>query len=498
MDQSRQRKLALIAVALGWMVAVLLGQASIEPGFFTRNFIAILWADLQSLPLTINILSNVPGMKPWLSIVTLVTGIPLGEIHRLPFGALVRALLYAVIVRRITNRLDLSAGIALVTLVYPWAGWGYHAMFVHSLGGFLFLSLVLLVVIMGDDRHRPSYSMVGVGLLIALFLFDYTASAWSGIMLVSLVGVAHYCRALRRSGVIILALCAGILYSLKTTIASFAALWQGESPINVITAYFAPEVAESTAYQYTPGDSGLGLSKVIYLLIAIALTAYGLALGWTFYRQRDFPAVLSRISTQEYVIGTALFGGAIGTGLYTFMDRFTQFFIFLMGPLTGVLAVWYLPRYLPRLREYQTIIVAVFILLLMGFIGMEFAYQMHSGDIDQNSDADGASTGAWLATHTTDPTVQTDLTTAGRMRLAEEQHDGQFNWQWYDEKSYAAVVEQGNPDAEYTVIDTETEVGVRAIGGWANFESFGQYEQQINANTNMNRVYCDGTHTVFR
>ena len=498
MDQSRQRKLALVAVALGWTAAVSLWHASIEPGFFTRNFTARLWADLQFLPLTIHIFSNVPGMKPWLSTVTIVTGIPLGEIHALPFGAVVRALLYAVIVRRITNRLDLSAGVALTTLVYPWAAWGYHSMFVHSLGGFLFLSLVLLVLIMVDDRHRPGYSIVGIGLLIALLLFDYTASVWSGIMLLALVGVAHYRRPLRRSSVIILALCAGIFYSLKTTIASFAALLQDGNPINVITAYFAPD-AESVAYQYTPSDVGLGFARVIYLLIALAFAAYGLALGWTLYQQRNIPAVLSRISTQEYVIGTALLGGIVGTGLYTFMDRFTQFFIFLMGPLTGVLAVWYLPRYLPSLREHQTVIVAVFVVLLMVFIGTEFTYQMQSGDIDRNSEADGASTAAWLATHTTEPTVQTDLTTAGRMRLAEERHDGQFKWEVYDEESYAMVVEQGDPSAEYTVIDTETRVGVSTtIGGWTRFESFGPYEQRINANPHMNRVYCDGTHSVFR
>lgn len=497
MDRSQQRKLALVAVALGWTAAVSFWQASIEPGFFIRNFMAALWSDLQVLPIGVPILSNVPGMKPWISIIAIVTGIPLGEIHTLPFGAVVRALLYAVIARRITNRLDLSAGIALVTLVYPWAGWSYHSIFVHALGGFLFLSLVLLVLIMVDDYHRPSYSMVGVGLVVALFLFDYTASVWSGIMLVALVGFAHYCHPLRRSGIMILALCAGILYSLKTTIASFAMLMQGESPMKVIVGYFILEPAESAAYQHSPADFGLGLSGVVYLVIAFAFAAYCLALGWRLYQQRNILAMLSHISTREYVIGTALLGGAVGTGLYTFMDRFTQFFIFLMGPLTGMLALWYLPRHLPSFREYRTVIVAVFVILLVGCTGAEFAYQMHSGDIDRHSNANGASTGAWLATHTTEPTVQTDLITVGRMRLAEEQHDSQFEWQQYDEKSYAAVVDQGNPSAEYIVIDTETEAGVSTTGGWMRFASLKHYEQQINSNTHMNLVYHDGTHGVF-
>ncbi|WP_306059947.1 hypothetical protein [Natronococcus wangiae] len=428
---------------------------------------------------------------------SLVTGIPLAEIHTLPFGAAIRALLYGTIVHRITTRLDLAASTGLITLLYPWAGWGYNSMFVHSLGGFLFLSLILVLLI-ATNRHETRHSIAAASLLIALFLFDYTASAWTGIMLVTLLVVAYFRSSLRLTSIGILGAFAAIFYTPKTTIVSYAALLQDVSPLDVFFGYFTDEsTARTSTYEYVPEGSGLGLTSYFYILIALALLIYGVALGYIFYQEKSIKDVLARISTYEYIIGTALIGGGVATALYTFLDRFTQFFIFVMGPLIGVLAVWYAARHLPRIQKRRVTITVVFVVLMLGCVGAEFAYLMQTGEFDQYSDSNGEPTGAWLATHSESPTVKTDLISAGQMRMVEERHDSDFNWTWHDEESYTAVIEGGDPNPTYVVIDMESEAGVRAIGGWTRFESFGPYEERINRNSNIDRVYCDRSHCVY-
>ncbi|WP_265112571.1 hypothetical protein [Halosolutus halophilus] len=498
MKQSRQWKVATIAAAIGLAAVAVLWQTSIEPGFFVRNFAAALWGDLQSGTLTINILSNVPGMKPWLAILSTVTGIPLDQIHNLPFGAAMRAVLYFSIVMHLTDRADIASMMGLLTLVYPWGGWGFNSIYVHSLGGFVFLSLVLLMLIMADSRNRPAYSMAGILLITALFFFDYTASVWAGVMLVVLAAIAYYRRELRFGSLLILSICAAVLYSLKRTITPFIRLWQDTGPLGVL--FGTSKSPTSHEYPHMAESVGLGLSKIIYLLIGLACLGYVSSIGYHLYRRRDIRRTLADISGREYVIGAALIGGVVGTGLYTLMDRFTQFFIFLMAPIVGLVAIWYLPRYLPlpAVREHRSVIALVFVVALTGFVGIEFVYQMQTGDIDRNSQMDGEPIGTWLGTHGDGDEVQTDLMTAGRLRMSEEKHDMAIEWQWYDNESYATVVEGGDPPPDYTIVDLESEAGVRAIGGsWLRFESLGHYEREINNNPNMNRVYHDGTYATY-
>lgn len=499
MKRSQQLKVALIVAGVGLVAFAFLWRAAIEPRFFVRNFTASLWADLHSLPLTINMRSNVPGMKPLLAFISIVTGIPLGDIQALPFGAAARAVLYFAIVREVAGRVDIAAVIALVTLIYPWAAWGYQSVFVHSLGGFLFLAFVLLILMMARSAWSPAYPVTAFGLFVALYLVDYTPSAWAMGMIAALIGVAHYRHSLNAASMTIYLLIAGTLYSFKSTIGTFVVMWQDEHPVAVVLGYFISGPADTVAYEYTPeGARGLGLSIYVYVLITLALGIYGLSLGWVAVREQSISAPLSRISTQEYIIGTALVGGGFGTALYTLMGRFTQFFIFLMGPLIGLLAAWHAPQYLPAIREHRAVIATIFAIFLLSIVGAEFGYQAHNGDIDRGSAASGETAGEWLATYTSESTVQSGLTTAGQMRLPEEQHNAQFEWVLYDEKGYIAVVERGEPHAEYIVIDFESERGVQTIGEWTSFEPLGQYEERVDSNTHMNRIYHGGVHSTYQ
>jgi hypothetical protein len=491
-----------------WKVAISIASVSViclvglwsrsNPGFFMQNFMAAVWADMQSGHLTIHFLSNVPGMKLWIVFISQTTGIPLSEISSLPLGAAIRGLFYLAIVHRITQRVDLAAGAGLVTLMFPWAGWGYNSVFVHSLGGFFFLSLILLLMVVSDSRHTPSHSLTVICILLALYFFDYTASVWTGTMLVVLLGVAYLRPTLRVTFIGILAALAAILYTPKHTVVGYVNLLQDTNPVSIFLEYFGAEsVNNSTPYDYVTEGVGLGLASYYYLLIGVALLIYCFAFVYVVFEEGSLRRAFARLSTHELVLGSALVGGSTVILLYTFLGLFAGFFIFVMGGLTGILAIWYGVQRLPHIQHRQIMLTALLIATMVGIVGIEFAFQIQTTDMEMSEESHNHLS-AWLGSHTKSPNVTSGLMTAGKMRMSEEKNNGDFRWIWFTEQSYAAIVEKGDTQRGYFVLNLSTTKGVRTIGGWKAFKPFREYTHTVNTNSHINRIYCSSNTCVFK
>ncbi|RZH69170.1 hypothetical protein [Natrinema altunense] len=494
MRRTTQWKLAIVAATLGWTTLAILWVEPIEPAFFTRNFLAALWHDTRTPHLTVAMETNVPGLKPFLVVLTTVTGIDLATVHQLPLGVAVRSLLYATIIYQVTQRVDLAAVTSLITLWYPWAAWGYNNVFVHALGGVLFLTLVV-VAMNAVDGQRRTHTVVALVLIGGLFLLDYTAHVWTIGMVLSCVVVSHISQQLRSTGWVVATVVAGMLFTFKQTIVTYTGMFDTLNPIAPLTSYFTATENTKSIYSYTPDTTGLGLSGAVYLVIGLAFLAYVCALGSHLVRERSLQRTLRRISTHEGILGAMLVGGGVGTVLYTFMERFSQFFIFLTAPLVAICALWYTPRYVPRLHPYRVALCIACAVILASLVGAELGVMLATDGLDQESEAisETDSMGVHLATYTDNPTVQTDLTTAGRMRMAAVQNRNNFNWKWYNETRYAQTIGAAPdpPPADFVVIDRKSQAGERTIdGSWGRYEPLSNYESSITANRNLQRVHC--------
>lgn len=472
----------------------------VDPGFFARNLLAALYGDLQNHSLNISFVGNVPGQKPFLAILHFTTGIPVGDLAYLPLGAFLRAIFYFAIIHSITRNKTAASLLALMTAVYPWAGWGYSSVFVHSLGAPLFFAATLICLITTRRRLYEADFALLILLVLGLHLFDYTAEVWLIIMFLTLAlfGVVgrlqdHSSEVVRPPALALLGILGSMFFWTKYTSLTYVRRITQLNPLAAITEYFGPAAKTQFPYQYEPTTSSLGVSTYFYLLALIPIGFFGITLAYQTLRERSID-----FTDNEYVIGAMIIGGGGGTFLYLFMGRFTQYFIFISLPLIALVCIYLFDQRISFISIKPSTVATVFAVSLLIMAGAETAVLVSNGDFSRGSPAAVEPGAEWLFTHSEQPSVLTGLSARGLMRLPQVRNNANTNWSVYTPKIYSRLVEGGSVPTDFVAVDFDTKWGTRSIGGWKIFDGLRKHRSSIEANSHLNAVYSSGGFVIYR
>lgn len=488
---SRRTRLAV----WGWLVivavCVYLWSIHVEPGYFVRNFLAHLYTDFQDLPLRIPYHNSLPGMKPFLITLHLVTGIPLADLAYIPLGAFLRAALYFALIWSFTKRKLAAVAGALMTTVYPWAGWGYSNVYVHSLGAPLFLTAVLIANISIRDDARFAHFLMGVAVIIGVDFLDYTSEVWA-IVFFAVVGGWETLRGSRKKNrsisYFLVAIVGSVLFWNKNISIGFVNKITTFNPLSV----FSGSETHSYAYQYQPSGNGLSTSSYFYAFVLGVLGIYGILLAYQTLRIRRLD-----LSNEEIIIGIMAIAGVGTTGIYTLMGRFSQFFIFIGFPLIAICCIhFFVSRStIPLLQSRHLPALAAVVLLVLA--GANAGALLASGQFSRTSNSAVEPGGEWVLSHTNSPTVLSGLDSRGRIRMAEVHSSNTIKWDVFTPKRYSRFVNGGTPASKYVFTDYGLEQGTQGLNNWQEFDNLRNHKESIQANENVEKVYTSGRFSVW-
>ena len=496
MTKDRRRSRIVLS---GWFVLIaILGYlwaTRVEPGYFARNFLAFLYSDFQSPPISTSLRGNVAGMEPFLLALHLTTGIPIADLGYIPVGAFFRSLLYYAIVRSVTGERLAGVALALMTAVYPWAGWGYSNTFVHSLGGPLFLTAVLIAYIGLRDGIRREHSLVLMGVLAGVHLLDYTTEVWTIGLLLALglwTAIIRRPQSLRSSSSLFtLATLGGVLFYTKQTAVTFVGKVTTLDPTSALSGYFASSSSASYPYKFQPKGDGLGLSTYFHLAILVSLGCYAVVLAYQTVKQRSL-----ELTRGEMALGMMAASGVGTTALYTFMGRFSQFFIFIGFPLLAVCCLWFLSERASvgseKVQHLPTIAAAALLILA----GAEASVLLSGGNFSRGSDSAVEPGGDWLLSHSESPVVLTGLDSRGKIRRAEARSENSINWSVYTPKRYIRLVNGRSLDTEYVALDYRLRDGTLGLNNWQTFDNVRSHRDEIQSNPHLDTVYSSGGFVI--
>jgi hypothetical protein len=502
MTQIVTRTQRISATIFVLLIAVLafFWSLQVDPGFFARNLLATLYRDLQDHSLTISFVGNVPGQKPFLAVLHFTTGIPVGDLAYLPVGAFLRAIFYFAIIHSITRNKIAASILAFMTAVYPWAGWGYSSVFVHSLGAPLFLAATLVCLIATRRKLYEADFILLILLVFGLHLFDYTAEVWLIIMLLvlALFGVVgqlqdHSSEVVRPSALALLGILGSVFFWTKYTSLTYIRKITQLNPLAAITGYFGSAAGTQYPYQYEPTTSSLGMSTYFYLLALVPIGFYGLTLVYQTLRERTID-----FTDSEYVIGAMIIGGSGGTVLYLFMGRFTQYFIFVSLPLVALVCVYFFDQRTSVVSINSSTVTTIFAVSLLIMAGAETTVLVSNDDFSRGSPAAVKPGAEWLFTHSEQPSVLTGLSARGLMRLPEVRNSANANWTVYTPKIYSHLVEGDPLPTDFVAVDFDTKWGTRSTGGWKTFDGLRKHRSNVMANNHLNAVYSSGGFVIYR
>ena len=495
MDESTKNKIVYIETVFFVTVLIIYAVSDINPGFFQRNFIAASYADFEDRHLYINMATNTPGLKPWLISLKQVLGIPLSQIGSLPLGALGRGLLYIALVYRISDELIFAIPVGTVMAMYPWTGWGYSSIFVHALGSVLFLSTILILLIGVKQGFTRGLSVSLIIILIGIHVFDYTAEVWAILFLAALSMILYHNRVISKR-LFIFSLISAIMYEDKNIVSTYFAFVTQSNPLTALTSYFFTTQKKSSvyAYSYTSTNQGLDFSTIYYISLLTIVTLYSLLKLYQLVREKHLPII-----PEEKVILALSIAGGLTTVLYTFLGRFTQFFIFLCLPFIAIVSLYAIKDHTSISGRKLDFLAASLIFVLLMTAGGEFVSQLYVGDFDRPTDTNTKPAAVWLTNHVEpDSTVLTDLITEGRIRMPEEYSDANYNYIRYNLTIYRKLVNKQSVSADYIIIDYNSKEGVRTIGGWTRFDSLHQYREQIKRNPYLIQQYCNNDVCIYK
>lgn len=470
----RENRIAVICGATVVVIVAIYFRINPDPGFFASRFIAELMLDQGDGHLDVSMRSNVPGLKPLIASVQSVTGLSHPTILALPLAVVGRAMLYFVIIRYFTRSNAVSAFGALSIATNPWQGWGYNILFVHGVGSVLFLTFVF-TVFKGRDSNKKSIQLVQLLTFVGLFLLDYTATAWA-LGLLFVLEATSVIDPFRRGQHIGVLAFAGVLVGQKHTIVSFLSISLGLSMAN----------EASTVYQYTPESKAFSASTVYYYSIAAVGLMYGIWLLNSQLQRRSL-----NMCEFDRKVASLTAAGMIITILYLAIGRFTQFFIFLCGPLIGIIAAYrFNNMYLNDLNlvtKNQLLTIALVIILVssssIAFIGVATSEINSAGKYSENK------IGAHIVKYSGSSVVLADLHKHGSLLIAAAERNEMYKYRTYNEKQYESLVEGRAVDADFVVIDYSDSDGVSTIG-WNRFENLNKHRSSINNNHQLDKVYA--------
>lgn len=496
---TRARRISITILLLLIAALAFFWSLQVDPGFFARNLLAALYDDLRTNSLTVSLVGNVPGQKPFLAILHFTTGIPVGDLGYLPLGAFLRAVFYFAIIYSLTRNRIAASILAFMTAIYPWAGWGYSNVFVHSLGAPLFLAATLICLIARRRKLYEADFILLILLVLGLHLFDYTAEVWVIIMLfvLAIFGVigrlqSYSSAVVRPSSLALLGVLGSVLFWTKYTSLTYIRKITQLNPLTAIIKYFGPVTETQFPYQYEPTTSSLGISTYFYLLALIPIGIYGLTLAYQTLRERTID-----FTDGEYVIGAMIIGGSGGTALYLFLGRFTQYFIFIGLPLVALTCIHFFNHRCSIVPIKPSTVAAIFAASLLIISGAETAVLVSNNDFSRESPTVVEPGADWLFTHSEQPSVLTGLSTRGLMRLPEVQHNVNANWTVYTPKIYSRLVEDDPVPTDFVAVDFDTKWGTRSTGGWKIFDSLRKHRSNVMANSHLNAVYSSGGFVIY-
>ncbi|WP_164471882.1 hypothetical protein [Halosimplex salinum] len=399
-------------------------------------------------------------------------------------------LLAAAIVMRLQEDTLPASMMALAVGANSWASWGFNSIFVHSLGSILVLTTCLLLIIrLSKVENRIGLSLCILAVTAGAWSVDYTSLAWIGAALMTVVVLdlsksKEFTHLSSRGSAAILAVIAGLLGMTKDTIVSALSL----------SIFASSEKSASNSFTYASQESTLSFSKIYYYTIALALAVYGVL--------KIYQTAKSRIiilSGREQILGVLSFASGAVILLYLLMGRFQQFFIFLIGPILGLIVVDTIGK--ERLAgQFSTVFqkhgVTAFLLILA--IAATAGFAAAPSNLSPASEANAERTGYWITEYRDDTTVLTDLTTQARLRMGAH-HAGDIETIEpisYDPERYGSLVSGGDVGSQAVVVDYVAKNGVGAPG-WKRFENLSGYRANITANKNINSVHTDGQVTTY-
>ena len=316
---SREQRTVLIGFFILLTVLALLWAKQVEPGYFARNFLAVTYLDMQNHPITVNFRSSFPGMRTFLVILHEIIGIPMEDLAYIPLGALLRAVFYFTIIFSITRNGYAATALALMTAIYPWAGWGYSSVYVHSLGGPLFLAIVLVCLVSIRSRFQSRYFVVALFIILGIHLVDYTTEAWAVLLFFSVSALffirhlrQHRERVSRLSSLMIVGILGGVFLFSKNTFVAFAGKITHFDPSEAIFMYFIDSTNQAIPYGYEAAGAGLGISTYFYGIIIVPMAVYVLLRLYRASYQGRFDLTIE----EHVIISMAIAGGTVQPVLY--------------------------------------------------------------------------------------------------------------------------------------------------------------------------------------
>lgn len=454
-----------------------------EPGYFQRAFTARVAHDLQ-----LSLRGTAPGTKLFLELISQFVGYE--SAMWIPLGIIGRAIMYLVIIYRLTGRPLIAGGVALSMVLFSGFAWGYQSIHIHALGSVLWLLVVYLLYLneMVDNPDRLLYGLLTV-VVISLSLIDYTPVVW-GILCLGVLAVISP----DGESYFIVSAIASVFYWYSNSPYSYLT-FQDEgfsSPLRSLVDYFdGGGKATQYAFQNSPDIISVGM---------LFAASCGIIVVFYIFVKIYFCVKERSVSTTpaERVTWSIFVAGGAGTFAYLLIGRFSQFFIMLMGPLLAVGCIVHLANIgaLPagRLNKSDLLTIVTVFLLLTNCVGMAQWIAVSGERAPSGDEADRA---VAVLDQNPDAKVLAALTTMGRLQTANIGNAQKLEYRRIDKSSYEEIVTKREPNADFVVIDYQRQRGIKTLG-WGKLKPFSEYSKKIDSNPHLSPIWVSERYVIYR
>lgn len=296
------------------------------------------------------------------------------------------------------------------------------------------------------------------------------------------------------------------------------------NPIAVITEFFnglttsSSSVLKYGTVPHTPPISRL-INTSYTLLVALILALSGLlVLSIILKERRDL-----RQSLPVLLLGIAVLSYIPDMILMMFAGQFQLFILRNTGiiiPAAIILLIAKQSSFAYLIQSLKIVIIVSVILIFIMGVSSPFAFVVTEAGTEASPSSQSDATGDWLYQNNNGHRLLTDLNTFGQVRIGAVERSGEprpFIHRVFSDPRYAYLIGDDPSDVEaapefeqrrgtftppegfdYVVLNwaAEGEPLRRGDSDWRYFEAIGPHKQNIESNSDLNRIYDNGSISV--